>query len=85
MAASGRGSAPPELLLGQGGAEEDVVALRRPHVADGNADGPVGAPAAPRTTVPAAGDRPSPVRTRRVPPKRKSFLRELPGWVATPV
>ena len=25
MAASGRGSAPPELLLGQGGAEEDVA------------------------------------------------------------
>ena len=45
---------------------------------------PVGAPAASRTTVPAAGDRPSPVRTRRTQPKaKKSFLRELPGIVIT--
>ncbi len=44
---------------------------------------PVGASAVPRTAVPPQGDRPSPVRTRRAQPKRKSFLRELPGIVIT--
>ncbi len=44
---------------------------------------PVGARSAPSTAVPDRGDRPSPVRTRRAQPKRKSFLRELPGIVIT--
>ena len=36
------------------------------------------APANRRTEVPAESDRPPAVRTRRAPPKRKSFWRELP-------